>query len=140
QIENCHRVGKPVRGKGRPIIVRFYSRPLRQQILRATYLLKQNKSNVFIVEDLTRKTLELFHSVRASLPADRKRSVITRNGRVYRKNPDNTLTPITDFSCKDDANQTSAIYTSQLSHSSNSLHQQHSKNDCLVQHDNGGCD
>ncbi|CAF1546287.1 unnamed protein product, partial [Didymodactylos carnosus] len=88
---------------------------------------------------LTRKTLELFHSVRASLPADKKRSVITRNGR---KNPDNTLTPITDFisSCKDDANQTSTIDTSQLPHSSNSLHQQHSKNDCLVQHDNGGCD
>ncbi|CAF1637069.1 unnamed protein product, partial [Didymodactylos carnosus] len=57
QRENCHRIGKRVRGKGRPIIVRFYSRSLRQQILRATYLLKQNKSNAFIVEDLTRKNI-----------------------------------------------------------------------------------
>ncbi|CAF1624654.1 unnamed protein product, partial [Didymodactylos carnosus] len=50
----------------RPIIVRYFSRPTRQQILHSTYLLKQKNSKIFVVEDLTKRTLALFHAARNS--------------------------------------------------------------------------
>ncbi|CAF1272236.1 unnamed protein product [Didymodactylos carnosus] len=94
-IENCHRIGPFKNGHNRPIIVRYFSRSTRQEILRSTYRLKQKNSKIFIVEDLTKKTLALFHSARDSVEPSNRKRIVTRNGHVYCKQVDNSLRRIT---------------------------------------------
>ncbi|CAF1433711.1 unnamed protein product [Didymodactylos carnosus] len=94
-IENSHRIGKRSDDKNRPIIVRFYSRPLRLKVLRASSSLKRKKLSMAIVEDLTQKNLRLFYDERNKLQGDDKKSIITRNGRVYRRTNDSTSILIT---------------------------------------------
>ncbi|CAF0945560.1 unnamed protein product [Didymodactylos carnosus] len=94
-IENSHRIGKRINDKNRPIIARLYSRSLRLQILRSAYKLQGKNLNISIVEDLTKRALTLFQNERSKLNGDRKKSIITRNGRDYRVNNDKTLTLIT---------------------------------------------
>ncbi|CAF1525170.1 unnamed protein product [Didymodactylos carnosus] len=53
--ENCHRIGPFKHGQHRPIIVRYVSRPTRQESLRSIYRLKRKNSKIFVVEDLTKK-------------------------------------------------------------------------------------
>ncbi|CAF0978489.1 unnamed protein product [Didymodactylos carnosus] len=90
EIENYHNVGPPRNGYRRPIIVRYFSRATRQQILHSTYLLKQKKSKIF-VEDLTKRTLASFHGARNSVSDTEKKSIVTRNGDVYQKQSDKSL-------------------------------------------------
>ncbi|CAF1028712.1 unnamed protein product [Didymodactylos carnosus] len=71
------------------------SRPVRQQILRSTYLLRRKNSKIYIVEDLTKRTLDLFHAARDAVGVSEKKMIVTRNGHVYRKLSDNSLKKVT---------------------------------------------
>ncbi|CAF1575717.1 unnamed protein product [Didymodactylos carnosus] len=73
EIENCHRVGPPRNGYRRSII----------------------NSKIFVVEDLTKRTLALFHAARNSVSDAEKKSIVTRNGHVYQKQSDKSLRKIT---------------------------------------------
>ena len=67
-IQRCHRLGSPrEKGKGhRPLIVRFVSYRVRQQVFAKKKMLKQVKPGVFVTENLTKRNLDLYHKVRLS--------------------------------------------------------------------------
>ncbi|CAF0917137.1 unnamed protein product [Didymodactylos carnosus] len=95
-IENCHRAGVKRVGKPRPIIVRFHSRPFRQLILTSLTKLKGQKLGITVLEDLTKQMLNLYYKTRDGLDDTEKHKVVTRQGRVYIRNADKSLTLVKD--------------------------------------------
>ena len=59
-IEAAHRVGKKNAGKIRPIIVKFVSRKIKQEVIKNRRKLKNSDPKVVIVEDLTKHVYTLF--------------------------------------------------------------------------------
>ncbi|CAF0902723.1 unnamed protein product [Didymodactylos carnosus] len=97
-IENCHRLptANQQQTKPRPIIVRFHSRPVRQHILSSLGQRKGKKLNITIVEDLTPLALNLYYRTCDRFQDNEKKRVITRNGRIFVRNPDKPLTLVAE--------------------------------------------
>ncbi|CAF1168151.1 unnamed protein product [Didymodactylos carnosus] len=97
-IENCHRLptAHQHQKKPRAIIARLYSRPIRQLILSSLGQLKGKNLNITVVEDLTPLALALFHRTRGQFKDKEKKRVIIRNGRVFVRNSDKSLTLVTE--------------------------------------------
>ncbi|CAF1121502.1 unnamed protein product [Didymodactylos carnosus] len=97
-IENCHRLPytNQRQKKPRPIIARLYSRPIRQLILSSLGQLKGKKLNITVVEDLTPLALARFHRTRDQFEDNEKKRVITRNGRIFVRNADKSLTLVAE--------------------------------------------
>ncbi|CAF1640051.1 unnamed protein product, partial [Didymodactylos carnosus] len=82
--------------KYRAVIVRFYSRSIRQLVLASLDKLRGKNLGVTVVEDLTKNALEVYCRERAKLEGNEKKKVLARNGRVYVRQHDNNLTLISE--------------------------------------------
>ena len=91
-IENAHRVGKKVSGKSRHIIVKMYSRPVRNRVVA---LVKKNKSLKFwVMDDLTKTDYQLKRSARKMMDKAYKEKKKTRfwRGKLYIDNKEVKIT------------------------------------------------
>ncbi|CAF0980406.1 unnamed protein product [Didymodactylos carnosus] len=91
-----HRVGAKHANKSRPIIIRFHSRPFRPLILTSLTKLKGQKLGIIVLEDLTKKMLNLYCKTGDGLDDIEKHRVVTRQGRVCIRNADKSLTLVKD--------------------------------------------
>jgi hypothetical protein len=82
-IDMCHRLGKPNNGgKPRQLIIKFTSRLVRNKVFR---LKKNLPKPLFLTEDLTKLTHQVFLSVKLKQP-DEIDKCWTANGDIYYKN------------------------------------------------------
>ena len=88
-INTCHRLGARHQTRACAIIVRFFARDKRNQMLINKNKLKDNVDykNVFISEDLTQLRAKLLHYVKRE---EREASVYTRDGKTICQLRDNS--------------------------------------------------
>jgi len=92
-IDIAHRLGKFNPNKPRPVIIRFTSRLLKDDVMSLRKSLRQRK--IFVNEDLTRLNQEVFTAIRLR-GKDEVKSVWTRNGRIMIRRYDDSISPV-DF-------------------------------------------
>ena len=101
-ISTAHRLKAGPKDKTRPIIVRFTSRRVRNQVYAAKKFLKGGTSKVFISEHLTKADSDLFYEARQLLRQKKIFAAWTQNGLVHvRFSPDPT-TKATVIRCRAD--------------------------------------
>jgi len=83
-ISIAHRL-KPNRQGPPVVIVRFTSRRARESVFAARRQLRNNRTPIYINEDLSKKTAELFKQTRQMVKAKRIHSTWTHGGTVYVK-------------------------------------------------------
>ena len=90
-IDRSHRVGRPIAGKPRPILVKFVSYRPRQNLFQAGINLKKDKNRpshfkgIFINEDLTRENNQVYSHARSLVSQKKLHGAITRDGRILVK-------------------------------------------------------
>ena len=93
QIDACHRVGEGRQGNIRPLIVRFVSRKVRLEVLKARKRLKGVLPKVIIVDDLAKSNYALFR-VTKDHPGTLR--CWTRDGRIFAQSLDHKIFQIGD--------------------------------------------
>ncbi|XP_071095336.1 uncharacterized protein [Haliotis cracherodii] len=82
-IDRCHRVGKKNMDRNRQVIVKFVSYRNRHKVISNRRMLRQNRSSVYINEDLTKHRSKLFKLTRDLKAKHLISSTWTYDGRVY---------------------------------------------------------
>ena len=92
-IDIAHRLGRFNPNKPRPVIIRFTTRMVKDDIMRQKKILRQRK--IFVNEDLTRLNQQVFTAIRLRCQ-DEVKSVWTRNGRIMIRRYNDSISPV-DF-------------------------------------------
>lgn len=103
-ISIAHRLKAGPKDSARPILVRFTTRRIRNEVFHAKKLLKGASSRMFISEHLTKNAAELFFEARRMLREKKIYGTWTQNGLVHVKFSSNPATRADIIRCKSDLN------------------------------------
>lgn len=93
-ISICHRLKKGPKDRFRPMIVRFASRKVRQEVLAARKNLRNASSRIFINEHLTAYSSKLFQSTRQLWKTNKIAGTWTWNCKIFAKKLDGRIVHI----------------------------------------------
>ncbi|KAK6190338.1 hypothetical protein SNE40_002228 [Patella caerulea] len=91
-IENSHRVGKPIMGNPKKVIVRLSSYKTKVIIMRGKKVVNSAEDPIYINEDLTRYRAHIFKHIRKSFKSNLINGCWTRDGKIFirERKPDGT--------------------------------------------------
>ncbi|KAK6181853.1 hypothetical protein SNE40_009632 [Patella caerulea] len=91
-IQNSHRVGKPIMGNPQKIIVRLSNYKTKVSIMRGKKVVNSAEDNIYINEDLTRYRAHIFKHTRKSFKSNLINGCWTRDGKIFirERKPDGT--------------------------------------------------
>jgi len=84
-ISSAHRIVAGLKDTIRPVVVRFTTHRVRDEIYRARKILKDSNDRIYISEHLTRQNAELFYEARKLIRLKKLNSAWTLNGLVFVK-------------------------------------------------------
>ncbi|KAK6171797.1 hypothetical protein SNE40_018226 [Patella caerulea] len=101
-IQNRHRVGKPIMGNPKKIIVRLSSYKTKVSIMRDKKVINSAEDNIYINEYLTRFRAHIFKNARKSFKSNLINGCWTRDGKIFirERKPDGTDGSITRIHSK----------------------------------------
>ncbi|KAK6166637.1 hypothetical protein SNE40_023284 [Patella caerulea] len=82
-IQNSHRVGKPIMGNPKKIIVRLSSYKTKVSIMRGKKVINSAEDNIYINENLTRYRTHIFKNARKSFKSNLINGCWTRDGKIF---------------------------------------------------------
>lgn len=94
-IEEAYRIKAGPRDKCRPVVVKFTKRFTRQDILSKKKTLRNSDKQIYISEDLTKTTADMFSKARALIKDKKIHAAWTFNGNLFiRKSADPSARPV----------------------------------------------